>query len=745
MNPYRNGQKEDGSYDTTFKWQPSSFPTKVYDINDFIEQGIRRAAEEYTDYNSTVWLDADGNVTTDPMKALDGQIYYEVGGQKVVLSKDKIIDAINTVINATPGGNESIQQDYNVYKWKYNKQRSVNPDDIVISPITDANGEILSAEEFKQKLISEAASQAAYVKGGPKRNYGSGLKSYKDYKNKQNAAAINSQIGLGELISGSFSQNTFSPDNITVTRNIGAEATQLRDKTSNDITNTYSYIFGKDDSSLSIKDKADAILANADVSPGVKNSIRNYYRQYEESLNNLEGFKTSLSEKNSEKFNFGSAITSPGGNLDTSRSKYDKQAMNNLNDLFGDKDYVDVYLTQGQMNYLRNRCKSMFDEDGILQDKGDFVRIPKDSSHSSIMEACVEIDNAFRETRNPWIFGRNLTSEAPTLNKNQIGKNRFAIGEGLYTGVIRKTGSSYSSSPVKKLADLYKKAGEFSKINSNIIQSNPIEKDIPVEALQEQTFTEFYDKQAYNFGDDSIKPAEIRNRAKEEYNLILNRLQQGINPDENIVYTNRGQKDEKYRILKDAKGSGELYAAIKRDISNAAKAGLISVTPANTGQTDEGSWITIYDKDKNPIDRFYVTGIGISDASSKLFGNYKTQVRDNLQSVSQFGNSITVMSGLDLPYGNEISIHQNPDGYINFNIGGKTQSLAPQNAMVLYEELLKYRDIYDMVASGNITTDAQVEYYNKLMNEEIIPVIAMYMDMEPEIVDDLLDLSKNIR
>ena len=745
MNPYRNGQKEDGTYDTTFKWQPSSFPTKVYDINDFIEQGIRRAAEEYTDYNSTVWLDADGNVTTDPMKALDGQVYYEVGGQKVVLSKDKIVDAINTVINSTPGGNESIQQDYNVYKWKYNKQRSVNPDDIVISPITDANGEILSAEEFKQKLISEAASQAAYVKGGPKRNYGSGLRSYKDYKNKQNAAAINSQIGLGELISGSFSQNTFSPDNITVSRNIGAEATQLRDRTSNDITNTYSYIFGKDDSNLSIKDKADAILANADVSPGVKNSIRNYYRQYEESLSNLEGFKTSLNEKDTEKFNFGSAITSPGGNLDTSRSKYDKQAMNNLNDLFGDKDYVDVYLTQDQMNYLRNRCKSMFDEDGILQDKGDFVRIPKDSSHSSIMQACVEIDNAFRETRNPWIFGRNLTSEAPTLDKNQIGKSRLSIGEGLYTGVIRKTGSSYSSSPVKKLADLYRKAGEFSKINSDIIQSNPIERDIPVEALQEQTFTEFYDKQAYNFGDESLKPTEIRNRAKEEYNLILNRLQQGINPDENIVYTNRGQKDEKYRILKDVEGSGELYAAIKRDISNAAKAGLISVTPANTGQTDEGSWITIYNKDKEPIDRFYVTGIGISDASSKLFGNYKTQVRDNLQSVSQFGNSITVMSGLDLPYGNEISIHQNPNGYINFNIGGKTQNLAPQNAMVLYEELLKYRDIYDMVASGNITTDAQVEYYNKLMNEEIIPVIAMYMDMEPEIVDDLLDLSKNIR
>lgn len=739
MNPYKNGQKEDGEYDTSFKWSPNSTPTKVYDINDFIEAGIKRAAEEYTDYNSTVWLDANGNVTTDPMKALDGQVYYTVGGQKIVLSKDKIIAAINTVIDATPGGNESIQQDYNVYKWKYNKERTANPNDIVISPITDANGEVLSAEEFKQKLISEAASQAAYVKGGPKRSYGAGLKSYKDYQNKQNVDDIRFQSGLNDLIAGSFSQNTYSPDNITVERNLGKEATETRDRTSNEIKNTYTYLFGQDNPSLSVKDKTDAILSNPNVSPGVKNSIRNYYRQYEESLSNLEGFKSSLNSKDAEKFNFGSNIMNPGANLDTSRSKYDKQAMNYFNDLFGDKDYVDVYLTQDQMNYLRNRCKSMFDIDNILEDKGDFVRIPKNSAHSSIMMACTEIDNAFRSTKKPILLGGRFTSTAPTIQKETSRDWQYAEAG------ISRTGSNYSSSPVKKLADLYRKAGKFAKINSDIIQTNGIEKDIPVEALQEQTFTEFYDKQAYNFGDESLKPAEIRNRAKEEYNLILTRLQQGINPDENIIFANTGFKDEKYRKV-EGKDSWTKYSEIKKELSDAAKNGLIAVTPADTGQTDEGSWITTYEKDGKTVkNRYFVTGVGISDASSKLFGNYRNQAKDNLQSVATFGNSITVMSGLDLPYGNEISIHNNPQGYIDFHLGGKTQTLSAQNAMTLYEELLKYRDIYDMVASGNVENEAQIDYYNKLMNNEIIPTIALYMDMDYDTVDDLLDLSKNIR
>ena len=80
--------------------------------------------------------------------------------------------------------------------------------------------------------------------------------------------------------------------------------------------------------------------------------MKNYYNAYEESLLNIEAFKENLNSKDKEKFDFGSAITNPGATLDINRSKYDKKSMNYYNDLFGDKDTVEVFLTPEQMNYL---------------------------------------------------------------------------------------------------------------------------------------------------------------------------------------------------------------------------------------------------------------------------------------------------------------------------------------------------------------------------------------------------------
>ena len=755
LNPYKSGQNENGTYDTTFKWSPIKTPTKVYDINDFIDAGIKRAAEEYTDYNSTVWLDSEGNVTRDPMKALNGEVYYTVGGQKVVLSKDKIIAAINTVIDSTPGGNESIQQDYDVYKWKYNKQKAnANPDDVIVSPITDANGEVLSAEEFKQKLISEAASQAAYTKGGPKRTYGSGLKSYKEYQNKKDVDEKNAQLGLGNYIAGAFSQNIYSPENITIERNLGKEAVETKNDSSNMISTYFKSVFGEDNPNLAIKEKVDLLMNDETTPSSYKAAIRNYYRQYEESESTLEAFKTSLNDKEKEQFDFGTAINTPGGMIDINRSKYDKKAMNQLNSLFGDKDYVDIYLTSDQMNYLRNNNKSAFDVDNLMEDKGDHVRLLKDSAHSNIMMACTLIDNAFRENRNSFFAGRNLTSAAPTTNKEELNKRYAFSGTDasentqFSSGIFSVSGGKYSSSPVKKLADLYRKAGEFSQIKSNNVQLNGVVKDIPLEALREGTFTEYVDKQAFNFGQTDLKPGEIRTRANEEYKYITQQLIAGIKPEENRVYASDENKDGKFRIVKD---NPLVYNTIKKNISDAAAAGKISITPASVlndrGVSEPGSWITIYnDTNKTVGQRYFVSGIGISDASEKLFGNYKMQVRDNLRSVVEFGDNKTIMSGIDLPYGGSMTVKSNPtNGNVDFNILGKTISIPYEHALILYEELEKYRDIYDAVATGSVQTEEQLASYSNLMNNEIIPTIAIYSEMPIEIVDDLLDLSKNIR
>ena len=753
MNPYRNGQKEDGSYDTTFKWQPSSFPTKVYDINDFIEQGIRRAAEEYTDYNSTVWLDADGNITRDPAKALDGQVYYTVGGQKVVLSKNKIIDAINTVINATPGGNESIQQDYNVYKWKYDKNKNLNPNEVLVSPITDNNGEILTPEEFKQKLIYEAASQAAYSKGSPKTTYGQGLASFKKYKAEQEAKdrVIDNPYGYGNYLGyGSYRENVSSPGNIIVKKNIGKDAIDTKGKLEQEINDTFNFIY-RDNKDInkngSIKDKVETVINDPNVSQSEKNTLKNYYNAYEESLLNIEAFKENLNDKDKEKFDFGSAITNPGATLDINRSKYDKKAMNYYNDLFGDKQTVEVFLTTDQMNHLRNNYKSSFD-DKLYIDNGQSIILNKSTAHSDLMRACKEINNAFEATRNKWIFGRNLTSEAPTLDKNQIGKSRFAIGEGLYTGVIRKTGSSYSSSPIKKLADLYDDAVDYSKIDSDIVQTNGEEKEIPVEVLRNKTFGEYLDQQESNYGLSSLKPAEIRTRAKEEESLIVEDLQQGLNPLYNIIYSEQGN-DNKLRVIDSAdNGNGAaLYATANKDISDAAKAGLIAFSPANTDQTEPGAWITTFNKDKTVNHRYFVTGVGTSEASNIIYGDRSFRINSNLQTIDKYNKNFNILSGVDMPYSGAISFGPgSPPGTFSARIGNRqTPNLGVENARLLYEALLQYQDIYNKVDTGNIKNEQELENLNNLLNNRLIPFIALCFNISVEEVDDKLDLSKNIR
>lgn len=756
MNPYRNGQKEDGTYDTTFKWQPSSFPTKVYDINDFIEQGIRRAAEEYTDYNSTVWLDANGNITRDPMKALDGQVYYTVGGQKVVLSKDKIIDAINTVINATPGGNESIQQDYNVYKWKYDKNKNLNPNEVLVSPITDNNGEILTPEEFKQKLISEAASQAAYTKGSPKTTYGQGLASFKKYKAAQEAQdrIINNPYGYGNYLRyGNYRENVNSPGNIIVEKNIGKDAIDTKGKLEQEINDTFNFIYqnnNKINKNGSIKDKVETVINDPNVSQSEKNTLKNYYNAYEETLLNIEAFKENLNSKDKEKFDFGSAITNPGATLDIKRSKYDKKAMNYYNDLFGDKQTVEVFLTTDQMNHLKNNYKSSFD-DKLYIDNGQSVILNKSTAHSDLMRACKEIDNAFRATRSKWYQGGDLTSAAPTLVKQELNNlvitnNPFGLTNTSAVGNI--SGFHYSSSPIKKLADLYGDAVNYSKIDSDIVQTNGEEKEIPVEVLRNKTFGEYLDQQESNYGFNDLKPAEIRARAKEEESLIIEDLQQGLNPLYNIIYSKQGS-DNKLRVIDSAdNGIGAtLYAAANKDISDSAKAGLIAFSPANTNQTEPGAWITTFNKDKTVNNRYFVTGVGTSEASNIIYGDRSFRINSNLQTIDKYHKNFNILSGVDMPYGGSISFGPGSQpGTFSARIGNRqTPNLGVENAQLLYEALLQYQDIYNKVDTGNIKNEQELENLNNSLNNRLIPFIAMCFNISVEEVDDKLDLSKNIR
>ena len=330
MNPYKNGDivDEKGNkvgYDNTFKWNPNKTPTKVFDINKFITEGIKRAVPEFTDYNSTVWLDSSGKATTDPLKALDGKVFYTINGQREVLSKEKIIESINSVIDSTPGARESIQQDYDVALWKYRKNQEAGiENELIDSPILDANGSLLTPDQYKDSLISRAASVSAYVKGSPKRTYGSGLESYKAYQRNGGFGGNSSGSSKGTKtnIARNFYDIGANPFNLAIDRNLGEQYTIQKNDSKRAINEILAFR-GLEVDDYNIDDTVKSIMNSPNISSQEKNSIIKYYREYEQSVAGLEATKSALNDSDKEKLDFGLRIMG-GERPNANKTKYDK-------------------------------------------------------------------------------------------------------------------------------------------------------------------------------------------------------------------------------------------------------------------------------------------------------------------------------------------------------------------------------------------------------------------------------------
>ena len=125
------------------------------DASHIVDKGIKRAAEEIGQSSITRWLDKDGNITTDPSKAFDGEVYDVTTSNWRKLGAYKIRDSIYAVIEETPGAKESLDQDYEIALWKHNKYPT--SEELTVSDITDENGNILSSEMYLAKRINDAA------------------------------------------------------------------------------------------------------------------------------------------------------------------------------------------------------------------------------------------------------------------------------------------------------------------------------------------------------------------------------------------------------------------------------------------------------------------------------------------------------------------------------------------------------------------------------------------------------------
>jgi hypothetical protein len=209
LNPYKYQDQfnKEGQIIGGTKWEPSTRPVSTVPLDKILSQGLSWAAKEAGGSDQTRWLDANGNITNDISKSVTGEFFDTRTNSWQRLSKEKLAAGVQAAIEATPGAKASLEQDYNIAKWKYNKNGEVNPD------ITDKNGVLLTPNEYIQKRIDPFYKAATYYNQNDSTKYGDAWKAQLAMANKMAAQGGNfiKQSDILQTVTNPVRMDNFMP------------------------------------------------------------------------------------------------------------------------------------------------------------------------------------------------------------------------------------------------------------------------------------------------------------------------------------------------------------------------------------------------------------------------------------------------------------------------------------------------------------------------------------------------------
>ena len=344
LNPYYYQDKfdEQGRIIGGTTWQATDKPVKTISLADIITKGISWASAEAGESTVTRWLDENGNITTDPTKAFDGEYYDTTTNSWQRLGRDKIMAGIQAAIESTPGAKESLEQDYKFAEWKHNKLVKESNGRLVISDITDERGMKLTPQEYLMKRIDPAVYAKEYYISTTKTTYGGGLASYK----KAQAAAA-----LTETDYNDFLESTTNGTPLTFKIDPGADAMSNKNTAIARINELVETATGKNPllklgATEKIGNKFDDILNNPNIDAETKLELRNYISLHDEAATNLASFMKDMSDEDKELFEFANRMES-GGQLIAGSTKFDDEMLNQLSRLTNENGDIEINFEEG--------------------------------------------------------------------------------------------------------------------------------------------------------------------------------------------------------------------------------------------------------------------------------------------------------------------------------------------------------------------------------------------------------------
>ncbi len=628
LNPYRSGQKEDGSYDTTFKWTPNATPKAVVDLNKMVTQGIARAARESGSGTVTRWLDENGNITTDPSKAYDGQVFNATTGEWERLTREKILAGIQSVILETPGAQESLKQDYDVALWKLSKQstKDAQGNSIVpVSDVTDANGIPLTETEYLMKRIAPAVEAAQYYNNSTKTTYGNGLATYKAAKIQAAASA------LGGLNGGSLSLDDLSSAGrgivLSIPTNPGGDAVNSMNTVKNEIINTYKNLTGKDINPQNYEELSNAVSELSDnLNPVQQVQLGNMLRMYKSAEDTLEAYTKNMTESDKKEWDWANRMLN-GGQLINGATKHDDRILNSLKDKYDSDGNLTVKVSKETLNRFRELVTNPSDYG--LTIGSNTITINK-NNQNYIPQIFSYITKAYDETAlaggnrdyNP---AYNIQQSKPEII-NPKSKNR-------------KWFVNNDTASIRKISDEYNKAQSIIDKYSSRYNVNPKNIDVDVTMLEGQTWNSNYIENQYQLG---LLNREAANDEIKKHNENIARII--ASGDINQYQIFKQGEDKKGHIVESPKDK----VTISNEINSAYKDNRIEYTPAFAPAAVDplknelgGYYITIYDDEskKNVQAKYYIPGLGGETGRTLVMNNPETIAANKLSIIAQTGTS----------------------------------------------------------------------------------------------------------
>lgn len=685
------------------KWNPAVQEVSTVPMSQLLDKALQWAAKESGGGSQTRWLDSQGKVTNDITKSVTGEIYSSATNKWERLSKDKLAAAVAAVIENTPGAKASLDQDYKIAKWKYDKSGGNNPD------ITNKDGILLTPEEYLNKRIDPFYKAATYYNQTSSTTYGEAWKAQLALARQQAVAGsggASNRAGYSDILT--TTTNPIRIDNFvpsTAQAEISTNKQNIADLLKASNPNLDFNLDGK---------------TSDDIKQLIKDNIKDPMEQYR-ALGNLEiiddaqdylnGLKEGQEPDTAEAFDAYNAIISmsdlPKDN------KYAKQYSKAVNNIFGSSQAIRQYFTSDDSfdGFIasiggENKAKSLGITFGTKNGKK-YVELSRDYNRSLYSFAKASREGISQNTN---IFGALWNDLKGTVNSYwgnnvvQVGTNGDEIpvtGRDVQDNMLVGSAKSQNRIVFGDLIDFVD--NRLKSKNDDLLKGGKLQ-------VGQQVVTEPTPNAAelvFQLQTGAIKSSEFTN----QYKVAKDQAMKAIR---NIDLTQTGALrvgDNNMFELIDSEDRKELTAIIRSAKEN--ELDIVAVQDFKTGEwSPQITILGTYDNEgklkREPI-TLYAPG-GFDSAIVESWNNDTTfKAKKDINIYGAAGRNINLTNASAFANIDKITMIPTGEG---FNVYDKTNnrslgSVSPQTAVDLRDTYYQWNDVYNLYQTGaNVRKEA---------------------------------------